>query len=117
MTTIYYLKTCDPCRRILKALEPGPNTVLREIGATPISAVELDALYALSGSYEALLNKRSKLFAARGLNKKELTESEIRELLLEHYTFLKRPVVLTEKELFVGNSTQTVALAKKAMHP
>ncbi|MFM1878710.1 MAG: hypothetical protein RLZZ241_1576 [Bacteroidota bacterium] len=117
MNKIYYLKTCDTCRRILKEIEPGPNTQLREIGITPIDSEELNALYCLAGSFEALLNKRAQLFKARGLNKQILTESEIRDLLLEHYTFLKRPIVLTNSEIFIGNSAKTVALAKKALQP
>lgn len=117
MPKIYYLKTCDACRRILKELNPGPNTDLREIGSLPISAEELDELYRRCGSYEALLNKRSKLYTEKNLKNQSLSEADYRGLLLEHYTFLKRPVVITDTEIFIGNAPKTVALAKKALHP
>jgi len=32
--------------------------------------------------------------------------------LLEHYTFLKRPVLVYEEHIFVGNAAKTVAEAK-----
>jgi arsenate reductase len=32
--------------------------------------------------------------------------------LLEHYTFLKRPIVVFDDHIFIGNGTQTVADAK-----
>lgn len=117
MPKIYYLKTCDTCRRILKELEPDVNTDLREIGSVPISMEELDEMYQQCGSYELLLNKRSKLYTERNLKNKSLSEADYRELLLEHYTFLKRPVVITNTEIFIGNAPKTVALAKKALHP
>jgi hypothetical protein len=35
---------------------------------------------------------------------------------LEHYTFLKRPVVLVDDTIFVGNAKKTVEAAKAALH-
>lgn len=117
MPKIYYLKSCDTCRKILKELQPDASTLLREIGTSPVTETELEEMYRISGSYEALLNKRSRLFTARDLKNTPLSEADYRNLLLEHYTFLKRPVVLTDTEIFIGNSPKTVALAKKALHP
>lgn len=117
MSKIYYLKTCDTCRRILKELQPDTNTALREIGSLPISPEELDEMYQRSGSYESLINKRAKLFTAKNLMHQSLSEADYKGLLLEHYTFLKRPVVVTDTEIYIGNAPKTVALAKKALHP
>jgi len=41
-----------------------------------------------------------------------LSEVDFKALLLEHYTFLKRPVLLYDDQLFVGNSASTLAAAK-----
>jgi arsenate reductase-like glutaredoxin family protein len=41
-----------------------------------------------------------------------LSEETIKELLLEHYTFLKRPVLIFDKTLFIGNSAAIVAKVK-----
>ena len=37
-------------------------------------------------------------------------------LLLDHYTFLKRPVLVLGDELFIGNAKATIAAAKAALH-
>jgi arsenate reductase len=43
-----------------------------------------------------------------------LSEAEIRELILSEYTFLKRPVIIKNNQIFVGNLKKTVEDAKKA---
>jgi arsenate reductase-like glutaredoxin family protein len=117
MKKIYHLSTCDTCRRILSTLEPPADTELREIKTAPVTREELEALKALAGSYEALFNKRARLYRERGLGAQTLGEPDYRDLLLEHYTFLKRPVVVAGGQLFVGNAAKTVAAAKEALHP
>ena len=109
MKKIYYLSTCDTCRRILKELDPSGEVKLQDIKEFPITEVEL------AGSYEALINKRARLYQERGLKDQELLEEDYKKLLLEHYTFLKRPVILVEEEIFVGNSRKTVQAAGEAL--
>jgi arsenate reductase-like glutaredoxin family protein len=65
------------------------------------------------GSYEALINKRAQLFKQRQIDTKKLTEENAKNLLLDHYTFLKRPVLVYRNKVFVGNSKAVVAEAKK----
>ena len=43
---------------------------------------------------------------------KILSEETLKQLLLEHYTFLKRPVLIYDKILFIGNSAAVVEKAK-----
>jgi arsenate reductase len=94
-----------------------PNSVqLREIKSEPLTASELDALYNLSGSYESLFSKRARLYKERNLKESGLQENDFRSLILEHYTFLKRPVFVYNGEIFIGNSKKTVESASKAVH-
>lgn len=58
----------------------------------------------LAGSYEALFSRRARLYKERKLSEKALSEEEIRSLLLEHYTFLKRPVLVWDDHIFIGNT-------------
>lgn len=51
-------------------------------------------------------------YRSLGLNEKELTEEEYKNLILEEYTFLKRPVIVVDDAVFVGNSKKTVEAAK-----
>ncbi|SFU69103.1 arsenate reductase [Pustulibacterium marinum] len=117
MQKIYYLSTCDTCKRILKEWQPLPETLtLQDIKKEPINQTELEALQSLTGSYEALFNKRSQLYKHRNLKEQTLSEVDIKNLILDHYTFLKRPVLLLDDVAFVGNSKKTVEEAKKALH-
>lgn len=114
MQRFYYLSSCDTCKRIIKTLEL-PNTVtLIDIKKTPLQEGELEELYRHTKSYEALLNKRAQKL--KEIDKSSLTEDKIKSLLLDHYTFLKRPVLVLGEELFVGNAKATIAAAKAALH-
>lgn len=117
MKKIYHLGSCSTCQRILKELEPLDGVQLQEIKSEPITQNQLERMEALSGSYESLFSKRAMLFRQRGLHEKQLTEADYKDLILEHYTFLKRPVILVDDQIFVGNSKKTVQAAKEALHP
>ena len=112
---LYYLETCKTCQKIIAALEPLEGVELREIKSQGLSEEELQELYERAGSYEALFSRRAMLFRQRGLNEQVLTEENYRDLILEHYTFLKRPVLLVDGEVFIGNAKKTVEAAQAAL--
>jgi len=87
---------------------------LQDIKTEAITEDQLDAMYALTGSYEALFSKRAQLYRQRNLNQQTLSEKDYKNLILEHYTFLKRPVMLVDNQIFVGNSKKVVAQAVAA---
>ena len=108
--------SCSTCKRILKELEPLDGVELQEIKSEAITPEQLEQMAALSGSYESLFSRRAMLFRQRGLHEKNLSENDYKDLILEHYTFLKRPVVIVDDQIFVGNSKKTVEAAKEALH-
>ena len=114
MKKIYYLKTCDTCRKIMKSLSLE-GFAFQEIKTEPLSPAQLEQMKELSGSYEALFSKRSKKYAAMGLKDQNLLEADFRQLLLDEYTFLKRPVVLLDGQIFIGSSKRTVDSLKNAL--
>jgi arsenate reductase-like glutaredoxin family protein len=114
---IYYLSTCDTCKRILKELAPLDGVPLQDIKTTPLTKDQLAVLRKQAGSFEALFSKRARLYKERNLNEKTLREEDFEALLLEHYTFLKRPVMLLEGAIFIGNSKKEIAAAKEKLHP
>ena len=71
---------------------------------------------ALAGSYEALFSKRSKLYKEMDLKNQDLTERDYKHYILEHYTFLSRPVIIIDDEIFVGNSKKVVEAAKARLN-
>ena len=115
MKKIYHLSTCDTCQRIIKDLGGLEDFEQQDIKAMSISPEELDALKDNVGSYEALFNRRARKYRSMGLQERELSENEYRQLLLDEYTFLKRPVIIMDDEVFVGNSSKTVLAAKERL--
>jgi len=105
---VYHLSTCDTCKRILKELDLPENIEKQDVKKEPLTEEQLEKLYQKTGSYEALFNKRAQLYKKCDLKNKNLTEENYKELLLEHYTFLKRPVFILEEDIFIGNSKKTV---------
>ena len=112
----YYLKTCNTCTRILKELNLPENVVLQDIKSEPITVKQLDEMMSLAGSYEALFSRRAKLYKEMGLKDQKLSEKDYKHYILEHYTFLKRPVLILNNQIFVGNSKKTVEAAKQALN-
>jgi arsenate reductase len=84
-----------------------------DIKNNPLTEPQLLELYVITESYEELFNKRAIKFRQQGLNKKDLTENDYKKLLLEEYTFLKRPVFLINGELYLGNAKKTVTQLKE----
>lgn len=116
MNRCYYLPNCDTCKRIIKTLELPESVALVDIKREPLTRDALEHLQALVGSYEALFSKRAQLYKQRNLKDQALEETDFKALLLEHYTFLKRPVLVYQNKVFVGNSKKVVEAAKAWVH-
>lgn len=115
MNKIYYLASCDTCRKIIKALPQGHNLVFHDIKQDPITEEQLDEMYQFSGSYEALFSKKAQLYKSLGLKDKALTEADFKKYILEHYTFLSRPVFIIDVAIYIGNSQQSMLQVHKAL--
>ncbi|MEQ8910390.1 MAG: ArsC/Spx/MgsR family protein [Vicingaceae bacterium] len=114
MKKAFYLSTCSTCKHILKEVELPKNVELQDIKTNKISPEELDKMKDLSGSYESLFSRRAMKYKSMGLKDKSLGENDYRDLILEEYTFLKRPVVVLDEQIFVGSSKKTVEKLKEA---
>jgi arsenate reductase len=115
MNKIYYLASCDTCRKIIKSLPNSDKLTFIDIRQNPISESDLEEMYRLSGSYEALFSKKAQLYKSLGLKDKNLTEPDFKKYLLEHYTFLSRPVVIIEGEIYIGNSPKNIENVNKIL--
>src|SRR5919205_4216484 len=104
MKKIYHLSTCDTTQNILKEVEATQRGAeLQDIKTEKITPAQLDEMKKLAGSYEALFSRRALKYKSMGLNKVQLTEKDYRRLILEEYTFLKRPVAIVDGKIFIGN--------------
>jgi len=109
MKKVYTLSTCDTSRKILKQTNLSYNGFeIIDIKVSPITKEELDQLYMLTGSYEALFSRRSQKYKSMGLKDLELYEDDYKRLILQEYTFLKRPVIIDDNQIFIGNSKANV---------
>lgn len=100
----YGLKSCDTCKKALKALEAAGHDVdvrdVRSDGAAP----EAVASWIAEAGTDALVNRRSTTW--RGLDETARAEAESQDgaarLILANPTLMKRPVMIANGALFVG---------------
>lgn len=112
---VYYLKTCSTCQRILKELDLPSDWELQNIKEEPMTEKQVEEMKSLAGSYEALFSKRSMKYKEWNLKEKNLSEEEMKNYILEEYTFLKRPVFIYGEQIFVGNAKKEIDRLKEAL--
>lgn len=91
---LYGLKNCDTCRKALKALR---NVEFVDVRADGVPSELMARAYAEFGG--ALLNTRSTTW--RGLDADERARDPL-ELLADHPTLMKRPLIEVGDALYVG---------------
>ena len=116
MHKIYYLGACSTCARILKEWGKGiKDFEKQDVKTEALTPAQLDQMKALAGSYEALFSRVALKYRAWKLGEQKLTEKDYRDYILKEYTFLKRPVMINGKSIFVGNAPKVVAAAKASL--
>jgi arsenate reductase len=115
MDKIYYLASCDTCRKIIKSLPKDNNLAFHDIKQNPITVEELEHMRELSGSYEALFSKKAVLYKSMNLKNQTLTEDDYKKYLMEHYTFLSRPVFIIDGKIYIGNTQQNMLQVMKVL--
>lgn len=99
--TLYGLKTCDTCRKAMKALEAaGKKPRLVDLRAETDLPAKVPAWHQAVGA--ALLNRSSTTWRSLDEAQKARAESDPVALLIEHPTLIKRPVIETGEETLVG---------------
>jgi len=116
MKKIYHLSTCNTCQRIIDELNlTKKGFTFQDIKTEKITEKQLLEIKNLSGSYEAIFSKIARKYRELGLNTKTSTEFDFKNYILQEYTFLKRPIIIIDKKVFVGNSKSTILEAKKLL--
>lgn len=116
MNKVYHLSTCSTCQRIIKELNLTEGFELQDIKSSKITTEQIEEMKALAGSYEALFSRRAQQYKIRGLKDQQLTEEDYKNLILEEYTFLKRPVTLYNGEIYIGNAKKSVEALAAAIN-
>ena len=115
MKKIYHSSTCTTNQRILKEIKPKKDVIMQDIKTETITPAQIDEMKKLAGSYEALFSRMALKYRSMGLNEKVLTEKDYRKLILSEYTFLKRPVMIVDDVIFIGNTKKVIESAKQAL--
>jgi arsenate reductase len=96
--TLYGLKTCDTCKKALKSLKNmGHNIVYVDVRTDGVTREKLAKFQTAFG--DSITNTRSTTW--RGLSDIERLNPAL-ELMLEHPTLMKRPVIDAEGDLSLG---------------
>lgn len=93
--TVYHLKTCDTCRKAIKALESAGHTLNLIDVRLDSMPHEILATLVREFGWETVLNRRSTTWRGLGETDKENTTNEKAiQLMQAHPTLIKRPVVI-----------------------
>ncbi len=115
MKKIYHLSSCSTCSRIIKELElEKKGFTFQDIKTEKITPSQLEEMKNMSGSYEALFSRLALKYKTLGT--KPATENEYKKLILEEYTFLKRPVIIYNNQIFIGNSKKVIESANSSLN-
>jgi len=106
---VYYLSTCTTSKRIIDTLDlRNKDFVFQDIKFEPVTEAQLSEMYKLAGSYEALFSKIARKYKELGLKNLNLQEADFKKYVLQEYTFLKRPVVIIDRQIFIGSSKANI---------
>jgi arsenate reductase len=96
--TMYWLPHCTTCQRAEAFLKGHGVRITRyvDVKTEPVERVTLVYLAKALGGVERLFSKRALKYRAMGLHQRELSDSEMLDLMLSEYTFIKRPVIVTD---------------------
>lgn len=116
MIKVYHLSTCSTCKKIINSIRFPDKTEFIDIKFNPITETQIDEMHSLSGSFEALFSKRAIKYKSLELKEKNLSESDFKKYIMSEYTFLKRPVIIYDASIYIGNSAKNIDAFKKALN-
>jgi arsenate reductase (glutaredoxin) len=94
--------SCSTCRKAKAYLEKlGAELQLRNLDTQCLSAAELEALIG-DREYKSFLSTRNELYRARNMKEKPPTRGEAIQLMAKNPNLIRRPVVVSGKEIVLG---------------
>ncbi|CAD0185117.1 putative reductase [Ruegeria sp. THAF57] len=96
---LFGLKTCDTCRKALKSL---PSAEFVDVRSQGVPETVLSEAFDIFGG--GLLNTRSTTW--RGLDEEQRARPPL-ELIQDHPTLMKRPLIERDGALFLGWTPET----------
>lgn len=108
--TIYVKPTCTTCRKVLKILrESEAEFDSINYFEEPLNEKTLTNLVKSLGiPPRDLLRKNESIYKELGLSKKDLTDSEIISLMVEHPNLLQRPIVVKGNNVILARPAEDI---------
>lgn len=102
MITLYGIRNCNKIRDTRRWLEENkvPFTFV-DLKKAPLAKEELQKFERMVG-LDTLVNRRGMKWRQLGLSKKDLSDSELFDLLLDHQVMIKRPLMTNGDAVLVG---------------
>ena len=103
---LYWLPNCSTCKKAAQFLENQNIKIndFRNLKEDPLSREEVENLAEQIGSADELFSRRAIKYREMKLNERELSETEILDLMVTEYAFIKRPVLVSGKRAIAGFS-------------
>ena len=108
--TVYQKPTCSKCRETVKLLkERGVEFESVNYYERPVTAEELRGLLAkLDLSPRDILRKDEPVARALGINRREVSDDELIQLMVENPDLIQRPIVVRGDRAALGRPVQNV---------
>ena len=108
--TIYVKPTCTTCRKVLKILrETETDFDSVNYFEEPLNKKTLTNLIKQLGiPPRELLRKNEAIYKELGLSKKDLTDSEIIDLMIKHPDLIQRPIVVKDRKVILARPAEEI---------
>ncbi len=102
MPEIIGIKNCNTIKKTFSWFEENEiEYTFRDVKKDPLTPNELAELVGKAG-LETLVNRKGRKWKMLGLADKNLSDNDLFEVLLEHQTMIKRPVINHNGSVLVG---------------
>ncbi len=93
----YGIPYCSTCQKAEQHLKDAGIRIRHYVNVKEekVSKGDLQELCKLAGGVEKIFSKRAMKYRAWGLDKKKLSDDEMLDYMVEEYTFIKRPTIVT----------------------
>lgn len=93
----YGLPYCSTCQKAEQHLKDAGIKLKKYVNVKEekVTKSELKELCKLAGGVEKVFSRRAMKYRSMGLDKKKLSDDDMLGYMLDEYTFIKRPTILT----------------------